>query len=142
MKTLKISLTLLVFSFCTFSAFGQLKVDMNGDVGIGTTTPNAKLDVRGKVYLEAPAGPGILTNFIAGPTSNDQRLAVSHGENAATSLAFFSMKGNETGGNTANAGQFTLAGTFVDLKYGKANGNFGSFGLRLLANGKDRYRYN
>lgn len=133
MKNFK-TLCLTVFTAMSFiPAFGQLKVIADGKVGIGTSTPLSKLDVRGTILLDnSPTN----SNFISGPSNNNLTMEISQGTNSFTSRAFFAMKGNENGGPAS--GQFTLAGKFVDLKYGKTAGGgnaFGSFGLRLTETG-------
>lgn len=122
----------LVFSLGT--SYGQIKVNApNGDVGVGFSgTPSEKLEVGGNIRMNSSTSTP-LTNFVNGPLGNSHRMTLSNSTNAATSAAFFSMKGN--GESNGTNGQFTCAGSFLDLKYAKADGNFGTFGLRITATG-------
>jgi hypothetical protein len=60
-----------IINFKTKSGSGfseQMRIDQNGNVGIGTTTPSAKLDVAGKFVLEAST-PGSGYAGFAAPAS-------------------------------------------------------------------------
>ena len=51
----------LVFSFCITTVFGQLKMDSNGNIGVGTTLPSSRLEVNNG-DLTIVAGPSSATD--------------------------------------------------------------------------------
>ena len=53
MKKLNLTLALLLFSAMNFTFAQENSFSENGNVGIGTTTPNAKLDVHGRVNIDS-----------------------------------------------------------------------------------------
>ncbi|MDR0566634.1 MAG: hypothetical protein LBG47_06325 [Prevotellaceae bacterium] len=63
----KIVLTAMVFAFVA-NVSAQLKVDANGQVGIGTASPQYKLDVTGNSRFAGNIYLGGYTNFIGMPT--------------------------------------------------------------------------
>jgi trimeric autotransporter adhesin len=83
----------------------RMRITSGGNVGIGTTTPNAKLDVSGSVNI---SGSGVQVP-----------LQVSSG---STSLLFVSGSGNVGIGTTTPAAPLDVAGdVFINSNYTGAN---------------------
>lgn len=53
MKKLNLTLSLLLIGAVNFTFAQQNSIPTNGNVGIGTTNPNAKLDVNGRVKIDS-----------------------------------------------------------------------------------------
>lgn len=66
-------ITAIVFVFLYFSSFSQLKVDSNGNVGVGTTSPGAKLEVSNSDpvlnHCAKFTGPSSLATVLIGGSS-------------------------------------------------------------------------
>ena len=84
----------LAFS-TTYSTYGlleKMRIDNNGNVGIGTASPNEKLDVVGNIKASGTVRTGSMTVSVA--TGSSSATAVAAGEGAMTYIS------NESGGAT------------------------------------------
>ena len=123
-----LTILLTVFAFSLVSAQLTIKAP-NGDVGVGTDTPAAKLDVRGNIQLNNPANS---VSSITGAADN-KRLVVSNNTNTLNSRAFFEMFGANP---SARAGEFAFGGTYLRFHSNVTNTSFGQENMRLTDAGR------
>jgi hypothetical protein len=94
------------------AAFGsqatRMIIDVNGNVGIGTTSPGAKLDVNGDVYVRS--GYGMYSNII-GPYTGDLTFYTSGTEK----MRILSSGGNVGIGTTSPTAKLTVSGNLFLL---------------------------
>lgn len=128
-----------------YSSFGQVKV-IEGKVVAGnvTTNPTEQFHVDGNISLLNPLNDGSVSgkkNAIYG-VGGHKRMTMQTDITTEQSLAFFSMFGTETqvGGNPPRAGEFNMAGKYVQILVGNTNTSFGVKGLEIKSN-KDLYAY-
>ena len=141
MKNILFTLCLLLVASLSYS---QLKVVAAGDVGIGTTSPQEKLQVNGNLALNNTDNSNQVNkrNHIVYGIGNAKRLQVSTASTTASSSSFFQMFGDETNsaGQAARAGEFLLSGKYIKMVVDKPVGAFGVQALEILPN-KDLYVY-
>lgn len=106
MKNIQITAIAIVFTLFATMAFGQIKVVApNGDVGIGTSTPNEKLEVNGGVLV------GNTTNTNAGTIRYNGSDLQGYVGGAWTSLT-------DTGGGGGGGSVWSQSGSTTYLTSG------------------------
>ena len=98
----------------------RLRIDSDGDIGIGTTSPDVKLDIRGEVAIEYNATYGL--RFYNQARSNWGSI----GNNSTNSGADLIFKSGSSGMNLLHAGAFQF-----NSGYGSAAT---AYGVRAWAN--------
>ena len=91
----------------------------NGNVGIGTTTPSAKLHVEGNIRL---------SGNIEGGTARD--ICIFTNTTSTNSSAWIEMWGN------SRQGELVLGGKYIDFLYNSTSTSIGTDGMRLTSDGK------
>jgi hypothetical protein len=144
----KILLPVMLFAFVT-NVSAQLKVDVAGRVGIGTATPQYKLDiigdtrVAGHIYLESDTNLIATTNDVpitfkvngvsAGNTGALNKLNVSFGYNALSSSSTMSSANTAIGHGALRSSTMGSVNTAIGLaalssnKTGGANVGIGIY---------------
>jgi hypothetical protein len=95
------------------------------NVGIGIDIPAAKLHVAGDIRLNSGG------SYTTVSTGNDTRLNLYSNTSAGDSRSWIELWGSDT----TRAGELTLAGTYVDMRYGSTNASAGNVGMRLTSDG-------
>ena len=130
--------------FVAGNATEKMRIKSNGNVGIGTTNPNSKLDVRGSVYIEGNnTNTGVLHVHdnnshgepIARFTANGDGFILIENTKSSTDYdeCGVVIKGSSVGG-------YWLVGTddtsALEIKYDASDVNFsGGYGLSVATNG-------
>jgi hypothetical protein len=78
----------------------QMRIDQNGNVGIGTTAPAAALDVVGSIYSRAVSGSSTTINWASGNV-----------QGTSQSCGAFSFSGMQDGGSYTLTVEGTTQGT-------------------------------
>ncbi len=135
---------------------GDLRVsghaDFGGNVGIGTTSPQAPLDVNGTARMGGVQSNGDVTigsPSVRGDLTVHGNLAFEGGNRQfeggnATKFGFYI---NTTAANSRSwielwgdhdqrAGELTLSGTFIDFRHNSNASASGTIGMRLTAGGR------
>ena len=107
-----------IFSIGHTSSANDFVIDRDGNVGIGTTSPGAKLDVRGGInagtngteFTVSTAGAVVAASSITGDSLTDGTLTISSGD--ITSAGAITATGTITGG-TLTDGTFTVTGGVI-----------------------------
>jgi hypothetical protein len=104
-----------------------LRLTNSGNVGIGTKTPDSKLDVNGNIKLSnsETTGRRLIGN-------GDTRIGFYNNSDATSSRAWIELWG---GDSSDRLGELTLAGGYIDLRYGSSTTSIGTVGLRLTNSG-------
>ena len=87
----------------------RLRIDSDGDIGIGTTSPDVKLDIRGEVAIEYNANYGL--RFYNQARSNWGSI----GNNSTNSGADLQFKSGSSGMNLLHAGEFQFNSGFGSI---------------------------
>ena len=87
----------------------RLRIDSDGDIGIGTTSPDVKLDIRGEVAIEYNATYGL--RFYNQARSNWGSI----GNDATNSGADLKFKSGSSGMNLLHAGDFQFNSGFGSI---------------------------
>ena len=95
------------------------------NVGIGVSIPQSKLHVAGDIRLNSGGA------FTSISTGNNTRLDLYSNTSAADSSSWIELWGNDA----TRAGELTLAGTYVDMRYGSNDAGIGNVGIRLTSDG-------
>ena len=132
MKT-KICLLMLVFTSIAINANAQLKVTTAGEVGIGTTSPQSKLDVIGSIYaIPSAYTSGAYTNFVSGIQNNNyssssncnRELRIQTVNNGSSYYQYLLYNGMITG-NLDNPTYYQGAyGRFSGIEFQQTKTNF------------------
>lgn len=156
MKSNFFSRSILFFSFCTpFVLSAQNTFPASGNVGIGTTSPSEKLDVRGNIRLSDNAiylrgvgdnnhglayrgitpfagqtvdGPALFgwSGGLLGSTSGGQKIALKWNEQGNVSIGM-----NTFSDKLAVFGRISVESTGI--------GNYGNFNMKIGSQGIDTY---
>ncbi|MFA6924532.1 MAG: tail fiber domain-containing protein [Bacteroidales bacterium] len=104
---MNLKLTLLLISVMIFTNINaQMKVLSNGNVGVGTTSPQSKFDVNGTICGEpSTLDAGAYTNFVSGlgnydysnPSNCDRELRIQTVNNTGSYLQYLIYNGMITG---------------------------------------------
>ncbi len=105
------------------SSATALAIDTNGNVGIGTAAPVAKLDVRGQVATQNWLNIWNSSN-VGTMTGGDGRAAITFGATDATNSWFFGQQGNAARA-TDKFGLYTWASNSWIQTWDPATGNVG-----------------
>ena len=81
-----------ISDYSTLGTNDRLVIDTSGNVGIGTTSPNAKLEVNGDILLTYLKATG--NCVIGGSNLNSSRLSVQDSKNGSASSPHFQILGN------------------------------------------------
>jgi len=104
----------------------RMRIDSNGNVGIGTTSPNNKLDVRGFISLSDGSNRAVIINNTADGSDTGDFIACAGGAASTSRGGYFRAFGNE---HSTNAGQIAIntgsvAGSRASFTIGNGGENF------------------
>ena len=91
----------------------QMRIDEDGNVGIGTASPASKLEVVGDVNVSGPTGAGSSVDLIVGRPDNTQADLILYGDNGVGGPLITLDNAYSEGGNINNW-QIGPSGTGTD----------------------------
>ncbi|MFA9288775.1 MAG: beta strand repeat-containing protein, partial [Weeksellaceae bacterium] len=95
----------------------RLFVNGLGNIGIGTTAPNERLDLRGAIYIGDTSAPGVTTNRLYATSGNlfwnGTQLNAGGASPFTDGGTYLYPTANETLGNSASAGANKLTGIYL-----------------------------
>ena len=137
-------ITLFTLCVCAGMIYGQdpaMKIDANGNVGIGTATPQNKLHIKdGSVIFEPTVGGNGRSTLNMKSISASTRFQFQSGDGTSDSWSYFTMFGDENNNATNRRGEVAFSGDyhrfFTGVTDAAGGSQFGTESMRLTSDGK------